>query len=213
MRYRMWFLCFEYLLYNEIMCWFLEQSHVCCDNKDVNSENAFTNQTPTSARSFSIYGYTVIYILRVVSKSCSILTSICQWGWCSFCSLVKGSGVWLAPGAGSGSVCKHGSCLDLLWADASTGLTSGPGAGEMKQKNWICSEKGADRPVCLCSTFSDVVFKHDFLRMFRSWALNTHCTRRSCSWLCRPSAQRRRIIRESWTSTGWPVSTSCQSKT
>lgn len=144
MPYRMWFLCFEYLLYNEIMCWFLEQSHVCCDNKDVNGEM----HSPTTV--FSIYGYTV----RVVSQSCSLLTSIFQWGWCSFCSLAKGSGVWLAPGAGSGSVCKHGSCLDLLWADASTGLTSGPGAGEMKLKNWVCSEKGADRQSILAVKLS-----------------------------------------------------------
>lgn len=54
---------------------------------------------------------------------------------------------------------------------------------------------------------------HIFLWMFRSWESNTRCTERSCSWLCRPSALRRRTIRESWTITGWRVSASCQSKT
>lgn len=46
-----------------------------------------------------------------------------------------------------------------------------------------------------------------FLWVRRSWASSTRCTERSCSWLCRPSAQRRRITRESWTITGWQVST------
>lgn len=58
-----------------------------------------------------------------------------------------------------------------------------------------------------------VLYVLDFLWMFRSWASNTHCTERSCSWLCRPSAQRRRTVRESWTTIGWRVSTSRRSKT
>lgn len=34
--------------------------------------------------------------------------------------------------------------MDLLWSDASTGLTTGPGEGEMKQKGLIRLEKAAD---------------------------------------------------------------------
>lgn len=51
------------------------------------------------------------------------------------------------------------------------------------------------------------------LSVFRSLESNTRCTERSCSWLCRLSAQKRRITRESSTITGWRVSFSCQSKT
>lgn len=59
---------------------------------------------------------------------------------------------------------------------------------------------------------SDDVMCNPHLCMLRNWASSTRCTERSCSWLCRPSAQRRRTIRESWTITGWQVSISCQSK-
>lgn len=50
-----------------------------------------------------------------------------------------------------------------------------------------------------------------FPLVLRSWASNTRCTERSYSLLCRLWAQRRRIIRESWTTTGWRVSASWQS--
>lgn len=56
-----------------------------------------------------------------------------KWCGCSIRTLVKGSGVWLAAGAGSWSLCEHGSCLDLLWADTASGFTTGPWEGEMKQ--------------------------------------------------------------------------------
>lgn len=47
----------------------------------------------------------------------------------------------LAAGAGSWSLCKHGSRVDLLWTDAATGLAAGPGEGAMKQKNLISLPK------------------------------------------------------------------------
>lgn len=49
------------------------------------------------------------------------------------------------------------------------------------------------------------LFKSVFVTS-RNWASSIHCTERSCNWLCRPSAQRKRTTRESWTTTGWWVS-------
>lgn len=50
-----------------------------------------------------------------------------------------------------------------------------------------------------------ICFKSVFVS-FRNWASSIHCTERSCNWLCRLLAQRKRTTRESWTTTGWWVS-------
>lgn len=124
-----------------------------------------------------------------------------QWSGRSICTMVKGSGLRLAAGAGSRALREPGSSVDLIRTDSAAGVTTRPREGEMQQKN--------------VSNFMHQVssLRFPILSLFgwwmlvvRSWVSNTRCTERSCSWLCKPSAQRRTIIRGSWTTTGWHVS-------
>lgn len=184
-------------------CWFLEQSRVCLDNKDV--KNTFTNQSLRSDHRFPICGHVVIYILRVVLFS--VLFSLlfasevdapfARWSKDQVCDWLQEQGLGLYVN------------MARVWISSGQTLLQASQV-DLERVRWSRRTESVQRLLkFLGSTF---VSEHAFLRTCRSWALNTHCTRRSCSWLCRPSAQRRRIIRESWTTTGWPVSTSCQSK-
>ena len=81
--------------------------------------------------------YLLFTLVLVIKKCYRSFFLFPQWRWCSVCTLVKRSGLWLAAGSRSRVICKHGSHMDLLRSDSSTGLTAGPGKGEMTQKNFM----------------------------------------------------------------------------